>query len=324
MIRHTLLAAAALLATACGDGPSKTAAPDDTAYGPVPFGDPFILCHEGRYYAYGTRSSTGIQVFTSDDLHHWRTPDGKPEGYKALDIADSYGTDKFFAPEVYCIDGRFYMYYSASEHICVATADSPLGPFRQDEKKPMTQRKGIDNSLFIDDDGTPYLCWVHFNNGNEVWLGQLEKDLKTIKPGTAHHCFGATQAWELAEEFRINEGPFLVKHNGIYYMTYSGNHFRSPDYGIGYATATDPMGEWAKYEGNPLMQYPGTLQGTGHHAFFTDAEGRHRIVFHSHHDSTHIGPRPMHISTYRFVPQTEGPDVLEISPDYFTPVLVTD
>ena len=46
------------------------------------------------------------------------------------------------------------MYYTADEHICVAIADSPLGPFRQNEKKPMVAgEKMIDSSLFIDEDG---------------------------------------------------------------------------------------------------------------------------------------------------------------------------
>ena len=48
------------------------------------------------------------------------------------------------------------MYYSADEHICVAVGDSPTGPFVQDKKEPMiADEKCIDNSLFIDDNGTP-------------------------------------------------------------------------------------------------------------------------------------------------------------------------
>ena len=51
------------------------------------------------------------------------------------------------------MNGKFYMYYSADEHICVATADSPAGPFTQSKKEPqIADEKCIDNSLFIDDD----------------------------------------------------------------------------------------------------------------------------------------------------------------------------
>ena len=34
--------------------------------------------------------------------------------------------------------------------------------------------------------------------------------------------------------------------------------------GVGCATATDIMGEWAKYDENPLLQNPGGLVGVGH------------------------------------------------------------
>ena len=53
----------------------------------------------------------------------------------------------FWAPEVYKIGDRFIMYYSAEEHICMAEASSPLGPFVQKEQKPMREHNGIDNHL---------------------------------------------------------------------------------------------------------------------------------------------------------------------------------
>jgi hypothetical protein len=37
----------------------------------VPLADPFILLYDDVYYAYGTSSSDGIVVYTSDDLTVW-------------------------------------------------------------------------------------------------------------------------------------------------------------------------------------------------------------------------------------------------------------
>ena len=165
------------------------------------------------------------------------------------------------------------MYYSADEHICVATADSPAGPFTQSKKEPMiADEKCIDNSLFIDDDGTPYLFFDRFNDGLNIWVAELEKDLMTIKKETMHPCIHVSQAWEEVWP-RVNEGPFVIKRNGLYYMTYSANSYESPFYGIGCATATDLMGTWTKYEENPLLQKPGELVGVGHSATFTDKAG---------------------------------------------------
>ncbi len=284
----------------------------------VPFGDPFILLHEDTYYAYGTSEEDGIAVYISDDLRVWERVEGNR---LALHKADSWGDRWFWAPEVYEVDGTFYMYYSADEHICVATSDNPLGPFRQAEQKPMIAgEKCIDNSLFIDDDGKPYLFFDRFNDGLNIWVAELEDDLITVRPETMVPCIHVSQPWEEIWP-RVNEGPYVLKHEGTYYMTYSANSYESPFYGIGYATAPHVTGPWTKYEGNPILQKPGELVGVGHSAMFTDKEGQLRVVFHSHRSESAIHPRYMNISTVTFS-QRDGNTVMEIDPDYMTPVLL--
>ena len=219
----------------------------------VPFGDPFIMLWQGKYYAYGTASPDGIAVYVSDDLKNWSSPTGVTNGL-ALNKDDVYADRWFWAPEVYAINGKFYMYFSADEHICVATSDSPLGPFRQEVQKPMLEtEKSIDNSLFIDDDGTPYLFWVRFNDGNNIWMTQLKNNLIDLKAETMRHCIHVSQPWEEIWP-RVNEGPFVIKRNGVYFMTYSANSYESPFYGVGVATATNINGPWTKYECNPILQ----------------------------------------------------------------------
>jgi len=283
---------------------------------PVPFGDPFIMLHEDKYYAYGTSSPDGIRVYVSDDLITWTEPEKSLVLHK-----DDVWADRFFwAPEVYYRKGRFYMYYSADEHICAATSDSPLGPFRQEVKKPMiADEKCIDNSLFIDDDGKPYLFFDRFNDGLNICVAELEDNLIEIKRKTPHPCIHVSQPWEEVLP-RVNEGSFVVKHKGVYYMTYSANGYTSPFYGIGFATATKINGVWTKYEQNPIYQNVGSLAGIGHSAMFTDREGNLRIVFHSHNSKQKIHPRTMHISEVRFV-EKNGKTVMEIDPNYITPQL---
>lgn len=286
---------------------------------PVPFGDPFIMLHDGTYYAYGTHAADGIEVYVSDDLKTWRGPVGVKNGL-ALHKDDVWADRWFWAPEVYHVNGKFYMYYSADEHICVATSDSPLGPFRQEKKEPMIAgEKCIDNTLFIDDDGKPYLLFDRFNDGLNIWVAELEPDLITLKPETMHPCIHVSQKWETVWP-RVNEGAFITKHNGTYYLTYSANSYESPFYGIGCATATDLMGKWTKYEHNPLLQKPGPLVGVGHSAMFTDKEGKLCIVFHAHKDKSSIHPRAMYISTVRFE-KKGGEELMVISPDYMKPVM---
>lgn len=288
----------------------------------VPLADPFILLYEGTYYAYGTGSPDGIEVITSNDLINWNRVDNGRNGL-ALHKNDSYGEKWFWAPEVYFVNGKFYMYYSAEEHMCVATSDSPLGPFVQDIKQPMLPgEKTIDNTLFIDEDGTPYLFFDRFNDGLNIWVAELEDDLKTIKKETLHPCIHVSQEWEEVWP-RVNEGAFVIKQNGTYYMTYSANSYESQYYGIGCATATDIMGEWTKYSHNPLLQIPGNLYGVGHSSMFKDNDGNWRIVFHAHQSENEIHPRNMFISKVYFK-KIGGEDILQIDPNFITPVIVND
>ena len=78
----------------------------------------------------------------------------------------------------------------------MATADSPLGPFRQKVKKPMIEgEKCIDNTLFRDDDGRAWLFFDRFNDGLNIWVARLEDDLQTLRPETMRPCIHVSQRW---------------------------------------------------------------------------------------------------------------------------------
>ena len=66
--------------------------------------------------------------------------------------------------------------------------------------------------------------------GNNVWVAELEDDYMTIKTETMRPCIHVSQAWEEVWP-RVNEGSYVLKHNGLYYMTYSGNSFESHSMG---------------------------------------------------------------------------------------------
>ena len=204
------------------------------------------------------------------------------------------------------------MYYTAEEQICVAVADSPLGPFRQEGEQPMlTGEKSIDNTLFIDEDGKAYLFFDRFNDGLNIWGAELNEDLQSLRKETMYPCIHVSQEWEEVWP-RVNEGAFVIRHKGIYYMTYSANSYESPYYGIGCATAENIKGPWVKYADNPLLQQTAGMVGIGHSALFTDKEGKLRIVCHAHWSAEEIHPRTMHIGYVRFVSQKEGPDKMVI------------
>ena len=305
----------ALFACMCACG-AKYTDPDDIIVpetsSPVQLADPFIMLDGDTYYAYGTHASSGIEVFTSNDLKEWTF-----QGL-ALQSKDVWADRWFWAPEVYKVGEKYYMYYSADEHICAAVSDSPIGPFTQKNKSPMiADEKCIDNSLFIDDDGKPYLIFDRFNGGLNINVAELEDDLLNIKRGTITPCIHMSQDWEKVYP-TVNEGGFVIKHKGLYYMIYSANSYESPSYGIGCATSEKITGPWTKYDENPLLQFPGNLQGVGHGTIFQDKDGQLRIVYHSHWSKTSIHPRIMHIGKVSFE-NVGGVDRMRISKEFFTP-----
>lgn len=279
---------------------------------PVPLGDPFVMLHEGTYYAYGTNAADGIEVYSSDDLKTWKKND-----QLALHKDNSWGDRWFWAPEVYYIREKntFFMYYSVNEHIAVATSNSPTGPFIQEPKVTMFNEKGIDNTLLIDEDGQAYMYFNRFNAGNVIWVAKLNSDLLTLDLSTLKECIRVSQDWERVAG-QVNEGATVTKHNGKYYMTYSANDFQSPFYGVGFATADSPMGPWTKYEHNPILQKPKDLVGTGHSSVFKDKDGNFKMVFHAHYDNTTVAPRFMHTADLTFT--SDKPAVMVVSEKYET------
>ena len=108
----------------------------------VPLADPFILLYDGVYYAYGTGAGSGIEVWTSRDLSTWERAKGNARDGLALHRTDVWGEKWFWAPEVYRLNDKFYMYFTAEEHICFATSDSPLGPWTKYDCNPLLQNPG--------------------------------------------------------------------------------------------------------------------------------------------------------------------------------------
>ncbi len=146
---------------------------------PVAFGDPFILFDPADqfFYMYGTGGGArdGFGVYVSEDLAEWKYAGQVYQGK----TADSWCIGAFWAPEVYKINGQYFLFYSAqwrdnptneleNFRIGVAVADKPTGPFRDLRNGPLCDPGYpiIDANLFIDDDGRNYLyysrcCYKH-------------------------------------------------------------------------------------------------------------------------------------------------------------------
>ena len=271
------------------------------------------MLHNGTYYAYCTNTDDhpemrrGIRFYSSKNLADW-----DDLGF-AITNEKSWGESRFWAPDIIEKDGEFFLYYAADTRICVAKAPHPTGPFTQIGKLPMKPNTiRIDAHVFKDDDGKHYFYYVHFNESNEIWGGELNDDMVTVKPETLKLMVKPDQPWE-QHQARIAEGPEVLKHKGVYYLTYSGSHFESPEYAVGYATSDNPLGPWKKYEHNPIMKSTAYAHGTAHHCITDSPDGTEKwIVYHRHYSLSETEPRQLSIDRLGFVPSSNGPDVLSV------------
>ncbi|MBP7949331.1 MAG: glycoside hydrolase family 43 protein [Verrucomicrobiales bacterium] len=239
--------------------------------------DPHVLLHEGRYYLYPTTDGRGYDVFVSDDLIRWEQ---KPKCY-----TDARGGA--WAPDVFYHatgDRKFYLYYTVSRAagersglnkvIGVAVADGPLGPFKD---RGNLASHAIDAHLFRDDNGSLFLYYVDLEGGFKIKVQPMADPL--TKQGEAREVIRPTVDWE-RRKGEVTEGPWMLKHKGIYHLMYSGSGADGPDYAIGYATAKSPLGPFTKYSGNPIAHRGNGVFGPGHHCVVTGPDGKLWMIYH--------------------------------------------
>ncbi|WP_300599291.1 glycoside hydrolase family 43 protein [Niabella sp.] len=287
---------------------------------PVYQADPTIFPYRGTYYLYGTDGATpdkGIRVFLSSDKIHWKLSTKSADGF-AVRVLESFGTQGFWAPQVWAANNKFYMAYVANEQIAIATADNPEGPFYARDPLAFDQ-KNIDPYVFMDEDGKKYLYHVDITNGNKIYVAAINDAFTEIDKQTRKLCITATDPWEILQA-RVAEGPTVVKHKGLYYLVYAANHFENQRYAVGYATATSPWGPWTKAAENPVLSMTNTGKpGSGHGDLFKDPDGSMYYVFHTHNSLSSVSPRRTALVKASFVADPGGPDklVMDVSSLYY-------
>ena len=260
----------------------------------VPLADPYVYYENGKYYIVGTtdRDNSVIDCYTTEDFVTYTRHMGIYDP-SAFDGWESAEDPQLFAPELYCFDGVYYMYYSAHDddgirRNSVVVADTPLGPYRplQNDKvdglnTPVFLDKNknfyvLDITVFVDDDGQMYMYYSVGTNENQHIVGvkmnsPYEADWSTyttiVVPGALNSSNSILKplTWEMYRSgMPIAEAPYMIKSNGKYYMTYSVNGCWDKFYNVCYAVSDSPLGVYEKpYENgglwtNLLLGYPGT------------------------------------------------------------------
>ena len=181
---------------------------------------------------------------------------------------------------------------------------------KEDLKAPVKQ---IDPFVFFDDNGKKYLYHVRLTKGNRIYVAELQDDLMAIKPETLRECIVGEREWENTQktDWPVTEGPTVLKYKGLYYLIYSANDFRNPDYSVGYAVSDSPLGPWKKSDKGPII-YKELVgeNGPGHGDLILDHQGDMQYVLHTHFNDTLTQPRRTAIVKIKFVEEKVRPDYL--------------
>ncbi len=221
--------------------------------------DPHLAVFGDTYYVYPTTdgsegwASTSFSCMSSKDLIHWRN-----HGViLRLGVDIQWADRRAWAPAIATRNGKYYFYISAAQNIGVAVADTPHGPFTDPLGKPLVPAgrwpgQTIDPMVFVDDDDAAYLYWGQ----GHCYVVKLNEDMISFDP----------EAVQNITPPGYNEGAFVIKRQGIYYLMWSEYDTRDPRYSVAYGTATSPLGPFQKAENNPILQGKGLVRGAGHHS----------------------------------------------------------
>jgi arabinoxylan arabinofuranohydrolase len=240
------------------------------------------LVYNGRVYLYAGHDSDNAtnylmrdwRCYSSSDMVNWTD-----HGIVLLTSSISWSTAlDANASQVMYRNGKFYYYISTTASggvaVGVAVSNSPVGPFRDTLGRPLITAaqmtgcsathswRGLDPTVFIDDDGQAYLYW-----GNNVlyWV-RLNADM--ISTSGSISCLPQNDP-AFGPDFE--EAPWFYKRNGLYYLIFASGFPETIDH----STSSNPTGPWT-YRSRimPVDPYgsstihPGVIDFGGNSYFF--------------------------------------------------------
>lgn len=186
-------------------------------------------------------------------------------------IWSSAAEHQVWAPEIYRIKDRYYIYYASGDgtnysirpYVLESSRDDPYSPYIQ--YGPLTQTWGIDMTTFYHEPTRQrYAVWSGWENNGDGFPQNLyiAKMYSPTELGPRHLLARPTLKWEqtLAP---ILEGPQAFQQNNTLYLFYAANASWSQEYSTGLLrlTGKNPLNakDWKKTE-KPLF----TNAGHGH------------------------------------------------------------
>lgn len=233
--------------------------------------DPVIEYFKGKYYLFGSHSEG---YFSSPDMKTW-----------TYIHSTNLPAVNAWAPAVMVYEDAVYYMGMGEEKIYRSTNPEA------DQWEEIESKCGMsfgDPSFFKDDDGRVYIIWGCSANGPIQGIEVNPKDgFKRIGNTVdllPHNM--DRHGWEVPgdnNEFidkdSWNEGPCLIKADGLYYLQYATPGTEYTSYSTGVYVSENPLGPYVCSVSNPFATKPGGfIRGAGHGHTFQDKYGNYWFV----------------------------------------------
>ena len=266
--------------------------------------DPHAMLHsDGQYYFTATVPEYDrIEIRRTRDLNLLSSAETKVIWRKH---ASGEMSHHIWAPEIHHIDGKWYIYFTASRadaiweirpYVLMNEAKDPFqGEWRELGRiKTGWESFSLDGTTFVHQ-GKRYFAWTqrgrtpeqggeNEGKGTNIYLAQM--DSPTSITGRVALLSKPEFEWE-TRKYEVNEGPAVLIRNGRVFMTYSAsatNH----NYCVGLLTAAadsdllDPK-SWSKSP-QPVFKTSeaNRIYGPGHNSYTTTPDGKTDVfVYHA-------------------------------------------
>ena len=237
---------------------------------PVVFGDElYVFTGRDREGNNDFYYMTGWQCFSTTDMQNWTD-----HGCILEDDEFSWCTENnAWASQCIERNGKYYFYFTTTTNgraIGVGVADKPEGPYKDVLGKPLCGPDWayIDPTVIIDDDGQ---AWLMFGNPDCYYV-KLNEDMVSLG--------GPIQKFNLSlpSGVKYTEGPWIYKHENLYYLVFASmvNGFGGES--ISYCTGPSVTGPWTYggtiHEGsNCFTTHGGIIDYKGHSYSFYHKSG---------------------------------------------------
>jgi GH43 family beta-xylosidase len=252
---------------------------------PFPGQDPFVVPHDGAYLLIQTvHNDRRIVIKRFADLdrmdRNTSTVIWKP-------LRGSRRGRQLWAPELHEIDGRWYVYYAASDgqnenhRMYGLEADHPLGPYHSlgQIRDPRHDTWAIDMTV-LQHEGRLYAVWSGWDDAHDGFPQHLYiapmADPGTIS-GERVRISSPEYDWEMRVA-ALNEGPQILRNDvdGKLFIAFSADASWSPEYKMG-------LLEWtggSVLDPSAWKKLPHPILTGGGHGCFIEAAGRRHFVYH--------------------------------------------